>query len=123
MGAGSTSESSCLPCLPRSLPFAVVTNSPPDIPSLSPKSLQTPSPRLLLESPWRLTINPLDCTSTSTSSCPSVSSEADDRFSDVQEFEKPNDRRALDLMNRAAKAVMDEFEEVVLGFGESDEFS
>lgn len=48
---------------------------------------------------------------------------ADDRFSDVQEFEKPNDRRALDLMNRAAKAVMDEFEEVVLGFGESDEFS
>lgn len=48
---------------------------------------------------------------------------ADGRFSDVQEFEKPNDRRALDLMNRAARAVMDEFEEIVLAFGESDEFS
>lgn len=44
------------------------------------------------------------------------------RFSDAHDFEKPNDVRALDLMNRAAKAVMDEFPDIVLAFGESDEF-
>jgi len=30
--------------------------------------------------------------------------------------------RALDLMNRAAKAVMEEFGDIVLAFGESDEY-
>ncbi len=35
---------------------------------------------------------------------------------------KPNDERALQLMDHAAKDVMNEFKEVVLGFGESDEF-
>lgn len=47
---------------------------------------------------------------------------SDGRFSDAHDFEKPNDVRALDLMNRAAKAVMDEFPDIVLAFGESDEF-
>lgn len=45
-----------------------------------------------------------------------------DRFSDLHEFKKPNDLRALELMDRAAKTVMDEYPDVVLGFGESDEY-
>ena len=36
---------------------------------------------------------------------------------------KPNDARALRLMNAAASAVLDEFPDVVLGYGHSDEFS
>ncbi|KAI0126575.1 tRNA guanylyltransferase [Xylariales sp. AK1849] len=38
-------------------------------------------------------------------------------------FEKPNDRRALDLMNAAAKAVMTELPDITIGYGVSDEFS
>ncbi|KZV74601.1 tRNAHis guanylyltransferase [Peniophora sp. CONT] len=45
------------------------------------------------------------------------------RFSDVHQFVKPNDVRALELMDRAARAVMDEYKDIVLAFGESDEFS
>ncbi|WVQ95476.1 hypothetical protein IAU59_002573 [Kwoniella sp. CBS 9459] len=45
------------------------------------------------------------------------------KFSDAHSFEKPNDRRALDLMDLAAKTVMDEYKDVVLAFGESDEYS
>ncbi|KAL7415944.1 tRNAHis guanylyltransferase-domain-containing protein [Mrakia frigida] len=45
------------------------------------------------------------------------------KFSDLHEFKKPNDLRALELMDRAAKTVMDEYPDVVLGFGESDEYS
>ncbi|WOO82212.1 putative tRNA(His) guanylyltransferase [Vanrija pseudolonga] len=45
------------------------------------------------------------------------------KFSDAHNFEKPNDQRALDLMNAAARAVMDEFGDVVLAFGQSDEYS
>jgi tRNA(His) guanylyltransferase len=44
------------------------------------------------------------------------------RFSDAHSFVKPNDVRALDLMDRAARAVMDEYSDVVMGFGESDEY-
>ncbi|WVF67913.1 hypothetical protein IAT40_002675 [Kwoniella sp. CBS 6097] len=45
------------------------------------------------------------------------------KFSDAHSFEKPNDQRALDLMDLAAKTVMDEYKDVVLAFGESDEYS
>ncbi|KAK8850597.1 hypothetical protein IAR55_004516 [Kwoniella newhampshirensis] len=45
------------------------------------------------------------------------------KFSDTHSFEKPNDRRALDLMDMAAKSVMGEYKDVILGFGESDEYS
>ena len=45
-----------------------------------------------------------------------------DRFSDTHCFDKPNDARALDLMDRAAQSVMQELGDVVLGFGESDEY-
>lgn len=45
------------------------------------------------------------------------------KFSKAHNFAKPNDARALSLMNAAAVAVMDEFHDIVLGYGESDEFS
>lgn len=37
-------------------------------------------------------------------------------------FEKPNDRRALDLMNSAAKAVLSELPDITIAYGVSDEF-
>ncbi|TGO68792.1 hypothetical protein BOTNAR_0020g00410 [Botryotinia narcissicola] len=45
------------------------------------------------------------------------------KFSDKYAFEKPNDRRALDLMNAAAKAVMMELPDIVIAYGISDEYS
>ena len=44
------------------------------------------------------------------------------RFSDVHEFKKPNDVRGLSLMNAAARSVMEAYPDVVLAFGESDEY-
>jgi hypothetical protein len=47
------------------------------------------------------------------------------RFSKAHNFDKPNDVKALTLMNEAARRVMGGRElngECVLGFGESDEF-
>lgn len=38
-------------------------------------------------------------------------------------FEKPNDRRALDLMNAAAKVVVTELPEITIAYGVSDEYS
>ncbi|KAH6900234.1 putative tRNAHis guanylyltransferase [Thelonectria olida] len=38
-------------------------------------------------------------------------------------FEKPNDRRALDLMNAAAKAVVTEIPDITIAYGVSDEYS
>ncbi|KAG6817230.1 hypothetical protein H0H87_011287 [Tephrocybe sp. NHM501043] len=45
------------------------------------------------------------------------------RFSDKHDFVKPNDFRALELMDHAARDVMEEYPDIVLGFGESDEYS
>jgi hypothetical protein len=45
-----------------------------------------------------------------------------DRFSDKHNFVKPNDVRALKLMDHAARDIMEEYPDIVLGFGESDEF-
>ncbi|KAH8118188.1 tRNAHis guanylyltransferase [Phellopilus nigrolimitatus] len=45
------------------------------------------------------------------------------RFTDVHGFAKPNDERGLRLMDAAARAVMDEYKDIVLAFGESDEYS
>ncbi|KAK1226804.1 tRNA-His guanylyltransferase [Marasmius sp. AFHP31] len=45
------------------------------------------------------------------------------RFSDEHNFSKPNDIRALKLMDHAAEALMKEYPDIVLGFGESDEYS
>ncbi|KAF1811347.1 tRNAHis guanylyltransferase [Eremomyces bilateralis CBS 781.70] len=38
-------------------------------------------------------------------------------------FEKPNDRRAIDLMNSAAQCVMKDIPDLLLAYGVSDEFS
>jgi tRNA(His) guanylyltransferase len=44
------------------------------------------------------------------------------RFSDKNEFEKPNDKRALDLMNAAAMWTMEDLTDIVMGYGVSDEY-
>ncbi|KAF1736588.1 tRNA(His) guanylyltransferase [Beauveria bassiana] len=38
-------------------------------------------------------------------------------------FEKPNDRRALDVMNSAARAVVADLPEIIIAYGVSDEYS
>jgi len=45
------------------------------------------------------------------------------RFSDKYGFEKPNDDRALQLMTCAAQIVMQSFHDIVLAYGQSDEYS
>ncbi|KIK70375.1 hypothetical protein GYMLUDRAFT_148632 [Collybiopsis luxurians FD-317 M1] len=45
------------------------------------------------------------------------------RFSDEHGFTKPNDSRALQLMDHAAKSLMEEYGDIGLAFGESDEYS
>lgn len=41
----------------------------------------------------------------------------------MHNFTKPDDDRALHLMNRCAVAVMNEYTDFVLAYGQSDEFS
>ena len=45
------------------------------------------------------------------------------RFSKQHGFHKPNDIRALQLMNTSARQVMLEFNDIALSYGQSDEFS
>ncbi|KAJ2780340.1 tRNA-histidine guanylyltransferase 1-like [Coemansia javaensis] len=45
------------------------------------------------------------------------------RFTAKHGFAKPNDLRALQLMNRAAVAVVEAMQEIVLAYGQSDEYS
>ncbi|KAE8823263.1 hypothetical protein HRS9139_09672 [Pyrenophora teres f. teres] len=44
------------------------------------------------------------------------------KFTAKYEFVKPNDKNGLDVMNAAAKAVMKELPDLVMAFGNSDEF-
>lgn len=44
------------------------------------------------------------------------------RFSEVHEFENPNDLKALHLMNACAVKVMEEFPDLVFGYGFSQEY-
>ena len=44
------------------------------------------------------------------------------RFSEDNEFVKPNDVRALKLMEEAASSVLEKNRDITLAFGESDEF-
>ena len=44
------------------------------------------------------------------------------RFSDEHSFVKPNDERALQLMTAAARRVMEEYRDIVLAYGQSDEY-
>lgn len=45
------------------------------------------------------------------------------RFAEMHGFEKPNDKRSLELMSRSAAAVMEEIREIVLAYGQSDEYT
>lgn len=45
------------------------------------------------------------------------------KFSDKHDFAKPNDVRSLNLMNRAAVGVMEQYFDIVLAYGQSDEYS
>ncbi|TFY67821.1 hypothetical protein EVJ58_g1382 [Rhodofomes roseus] len=45
------------------------------------------------------------------------------KLSEAHDFTKPNDERALQLMDHAARDVMNEFNDICLAFGESDEYS
>ncbi|OQS00556.1 tRNA(His) guanylyltransferase-like [Achlya hypogyna] len=45
------------------------------------------------------------------------------KFTDIHGYAKPNDSRGLGLMNKAACAVMHEFGDICLAYGQSDEFS
>jgi len=45
------------------------------------------------------------------------------KFADKYAFEKPNDKRALELMNAAARAVMTELPDITIAYGISDEYS
>ncbi|KAJ0885103.1 putative tRNA(His) guanylyltransferase [Helianthus annuus] len=45
------------------------------------------------------------------------------RFSEVNEFEKPNDERALNLMNSCATSVLEKYPDIILAYGFSDEYS
>jgi tRNA(His) guanylyltransferase len=44
-------------------------------------------------------------------------------FCDIHGFEKPNDLRGIKLMSKSAKEVMKSFNEIILAYGDSDEFS
>ncbi|KAK5865057.1 hypothetical protein PBY51_016252 [Eleginops maclovinus] len=45
------------------------------------------------------------------------------KFTEQHKFTKPNDIRALGLMSRSARSVMEELEDIVIAYGQSDEFS
>ncbi|XP_067640696.1 probable tRNA(His) guanylyltransferase isoform X2 [Eurosta solidaginis] len=45
------------------------------------------------------------------------------KFSKIHNFEKPNDTNALSLKNTAAVTVMEEFRDIILAYGQSDEYS
>lgn len=44
------------------------------------------------------------------------------RLSKVYGFERPNDKRGLDLMNAAAHAVMQALPDITISYGVSDEY-
>ncbi|KAG2456175.1 probable tRNA(His) guanylyltransferase [Polypterus senegalus] len=45
------------------------------------------------------------------------------KFAEDHKFKKPNDDRALHLMTRCAQAVMEGLEDIVVAYGQSDEYS
>ena len=45
------------------------------------------------------------------------------RFSEDHNFTKPNDENALKLMNRCAESVVCKFSDIILAYGQSDEYS
>jgi hypothetical protein len=61
--------------------------------------------------------------STDISSFILLSHECDGRLSNFYAFAKPNDQRALDLMNRAATHVVQSIPDITIAYGVSDEYS
>ncbi|CAA7409960.1 unnamed protein product [Spirodela intermedia] len=45
------------------------------------------------------------------------------RFSEVHQFDKPNDARALNLMNSCAVSMLEKFPDIIFAYGDSDEYS
>ncbi|XP_038651219.1 probable tRNA(His) guanylyltransferase [Scyliorhinus canicula] len=45
------------------------------------------------------------------------------KFADQHGFKKPNDERALQLMSKCALTVMEELNDIVIAYGQSDEYS
>ena len=45
------------------------------------------------------------------------------RFSEDHGYSKPNDLRGLSLMNKCAEEVMNQFNDITISYGESDEYS
>ena len=45
------------------------------------------------------------------------------KFCESMKMEKPNDIRGIELMNRAAREVVENFKDIVLAYGDSDEYS
>ncbi|XP_067899313.1 probable tRNA(His) guanylyltransferase isoform X2 [Heterodontus francisci] len=45
------------------------------------------------------------------------------KFADQHHFRKPNDERALHLMTKCALTVMEELNDIVIAYGQSDEYS
>ncbi|XP_077992965.1 putative tRNA(His) guanylyltransferase [Glandiceps talaboti] len=45
------------------------------------------------------------------------------KFSDEHDFEKPNDEAALKLMTSCAEYVMNDFKDIIIAYGQSDEYS
>ena len=45
------------------------------------------------------------------------------KFCAAHNLEKPNDLRCITLMNESAKQIFEELEDVILAYGQSDEYS
>jgi tRNA(His) guanylyltransferase len=45
------------------------------------------------------------------------------KFTKSYDYKKPNDKRGLDLMAKCAEIVMTNFQDIILSYGQSDEFS
>ncbi|XP_035263456.1 probable tRNA(His) guanylyltransferase isoform X2 [Anguilla anguilla] len=45
------------------------------------------------------------------------------KFAEMHNFAKPNDDRALGLMTRSARSVMEDLDDIVIAYGQSDEYS
>jgi tRNA(His) guanylyltransferase len=45
------------------------------------------------------------------------------KFTNTHNFKKPNDKRGLDLMNKCAQKVIETFSDIILAYGQSDEYS
>ncbi|TID30155.1 hypothetical protein CANINC_001262 [Pichia inconspicua] len=45
------------------------------------------------------------------------------KFSDFYEFEKPNDKLALEIINKSALKLMQSIPDIIMAFGDSDEYS